>query len=338
MQRDEGGTMTATDDFARLTDPYRRELLAHCYRMLGSVHDAEDLVQETYLRAWRGYEGFEGRSSLRTWLYRIATHACLTALEGRSRRAMPSGLGGPGDDPEGLRPHPLDDVAWLQPFPDAGPGTDAADPAGIAAARHSTRLAFVAAMQLLPARQRAALLLRDVLGWRAGEVADLLGTTTAAVNSSLQRARSQLERLAPVEDELSEPSGALNREVLDRYVAAFHEADVAALVKLLREDVELEMPPTPTWFAGRDMVARFYASHLHVPDRWRMLPVSANGQPAAAAYMRNDEGVHRAHSIQVVTVQGGEITHVAAFVDASLFPLFGLPPSYPAGGLRAVRS
>jgi RNA polymerase sigma-70 factor (ECF subfamily) len=329
--------MADTDDFARLTDPYRRELLAHCYRMLGSVHDAEDLVQETYLRAWRGYGSFEGRSSLRTWMYRIATHACLTALQGRSRRAMPSGLGAPADDPDGARAEPIGEAAWLQPIPDPALGSDPADPASVAVARHSTRLAFVAAMQLLPARQRAVLLLRDVLGWRSGEVAEVLGSTTAAVNSSLQRARSQLERLAPVEDELSEPSGPHSREVLDRYVAAFHRADVAALVQLLRDDVELEMPPMPTWYAGRDAVIGFYAKHLADPGKWRMLAVSANGQPAAAGYLRREDGVHRAHSIQVLTLRQGEIARVSAFVDASLFPVFGLPSSYPARGPDAVR-
>jgi RNA polymerase sigma-70 factor (ECF subfamily) len=322
--------MTTSEEFTSLTGQFRRELLAHCYRMLGSVHDAEDLVQETYLRAWRGYGRFEGRSSLRTWMYRIATHACLTALQGRNRRAMPSGLGAAAGDPDAPRGEPIGEAAWLQPIPDAALGSDPADPASVAAARHSTRLAFVAAMQLLPARQRAVLLLRDVLGWRAGEVAEVLGSTTAAVNSSLQRARSQLERLAPVEDELSEPSGPHSREVLDRYVAAFHQADVAALVQLLRKDVELEMPPMPTWYAGRDTVLSFYVKHLTDPGKWRMLPVSANGQPAAAGYLRRDDGIHRAHSIQVLTLREGEIARVAAFVDASLFPVFGLPPIYPS--------
>ncbi len=330
MRRNEGGTLTATEDFAQLTNPYRRELLAHCYRMLGSIHDAEDLVQETYLRAWRGYGDFEGRSSLRTWLYRIATRVCLTALEGRNRRAMPSGLGGPGDDPEGVRHQRLAETTWLQPIPDTALATDPDDPASIVTARQSTRLAFVAAMQLLPARQRAALLLHDVLSWRAGEIADLLDSTTAAVNSSLQRARAQIERMAPAEDAMSEPAGQQGREALEKFVTAFHEADIGALVKLFREDVELEMPPVTAWFAGRDTVIRFFAKHV-TPDRWRMLPVSANGQPAAGAYMRDDEGVHRAHSIMVLTVVGGEVTHVGAFVDATLFPLFGLPLVHPGG-------
>jgi RNA polymerase sigma-70 factor (ECF subfamily) len=313
--------MPATEDFARLTDPYRRELLAHCYRMLGSVHDAEDLVQETYLRAWRGYGDFEGRSSLRTWLYRIATRACLTALDGRHRRDLPSGLGRPSEDPTGPRAEPPGEVSWLQPLPDTMMD---ADPATIAVMRQSTRLAMVAALQLLPARQRAALILRDVLAWRADEVADLLDTTTAAVNSSLQRARSQLARSAPTEADITEPVGADGREVVERFVTAFRDADVATLVKLLRDDVELEMPPSPTWFAGRDSVGAFFASHLK-PGRWQLVPTYANYQPAVAAYLRGEDGRHHAHSIQVLTVLSGQIAHVVAFVDPTLFEIFGLP-------------
>jgi RNA polymerase sigma-70 factor (ECF subfamily) len=251
--------MSDTEEFTRLTDPFRQELLAYCYRMLGSVHDDEDLVQETYLRAWRSCDAFEGRPSLRTWLYRIATSACLRALENSSRRPLPSGLGGPSDDPEA----PLtaqSEVPWLEPIADAllgGSPADPADPAAIVASRASTRLAFVAALQHLPARQRAVLILRDVLAWRAAEVADLLGATTAAVNSALQRARTQLAQVAPAEGEVAEPASADHRALLDQYVAAFENADIAALLRLLRDDVELEMPPRPTWFAGRDAVGRF---------------------------------------------------------------------------------
>src|SRR6266700_984112 len=226
-----GSAMTATttafadgEEFARLTGRFRRELLAHCYRMLGSIHDAEDLLQETYLRAWRAHDDFDLRqASLRTWLYRIATNACLTALEGRSRRPLPSGLGGPSGDPEvALVRRP--EVPWLQPIPDALIGSQPGDPANIVASRGSIRLAFIAALQYLPARQRAVLILRDVLAWRAAEVADLLGTTTAAVNSALRRARTQLERSNLTEDELVDPIEAELRDILDRYVRAFENA------------------------------------------------------------------------------------------------------------------
>ena len=189
--------MPVSDEFARLTDPFRPELLAHCYRMLGSVHDAEDQVQETMIRAWRSYGEFEGRSSLRTWLYRIATNACLRALENSSRRPLPSGLGAPGEDPDAPLAVARPEVPWLQPIPDALVSAGPADPADIVASRQSVRLALIAALQYLPARQRAVLILRDVLGWRAAEVADLLGTSTAAVNGMLQRARARLEQAAP---------------------------------------------------------------------------------------------------------------------------------------------
>jgi RNA polymerase sigma factor (sigma-70 family) len=218
------------EDFLPLAEPYRRELLAHCYRMLGSVHDAEDQVQETYLRAWRAYDRFEGRSSLRTWLYRIATSACLTALESRSRRPLPSGLGAPSADPDAAlvqRP----EAAWLEPIPDAMVGAESSDPAAIVTSRESVRLALVAALQHLPARQRAVLVLREVLGWRAAEVAELLDTTTAAVNSALQRARAQIDEAAPREDAVVEPMAPEQRALLDHYVAAFESYDIGALVE-----------------------------------------------------------------------------------------------------------
>lgn len=237
---------TDRDEFVRLTDPYRRELLAHCYRMLGSVDDAEDLVQETYLRAWRSYDGYEGRASLRTWLHRIATNTCLTALEGRVRRPLPSGLGEPSGAPEEPLRASATDVPWLQPLPDA-----LVDPATVVAARGSLRLALVAALQNLPARQRTVLILRDVLAWRAPEVAALLGTSTAAVKSTLQRARARLDEVAPDEDLVTEPDGPEDRELLDRYMAAFEHADMDALLGLLQDGVELEMPPTWSGSAAR---------------------------------------------------------------------------------------
>lgn len=319
------------DEFARRTDPYRRELLAHCYRMLGSFQDAEDQVQETLIRAWRSYGDFEGRASMRTWLHRIATNTCLRALETRDRRPLPSGLGGPGDDPDGPVAAARPEVPWLQPLPDAAVGGQLpADPASVVATRASMRLALIAALQYLPPRQRAVLILRDVLGWHAREVAELLAISTAAANSVLQRARAQLERLAPEEDDIREPDDPVLRALLDSYAAAFETADVRLLTELLREDAVLEMPPMPTWFAGRELIGRFLARRvlLRAGD-FRLVPVGANFQPAFAAYERADDGVYRAHAIMVVTVRGGRIGRIASFNDDTLFPAFGLPAVMP---------
>jgi len=328
--------MTATafadgEEFARLADGFRRELLAHCYRMLGSINDAEDLLQETFLRAWRAHDEFDvRRGSLRTWLYRIATNACLTALEGRARRPLPSGLGGPGSDPEAA----LDlrrEITWLQPVPDALIGLQPGDPAVIVASRDTIRLAFIAALQYLPPRQRAVLILRDVLAWRAAEVAEMLGTTTAAVNSMLRRARAHLDQAAPAEHEITEPSDAQQRALLDHYVAALENADVTALMRLLLEDAELEMPPYLTWFAGRQAVARFLADRARGSGgaAWRMVLTGANGQPAVATYHPGDDGAYHAHGVQVLTVasagKGARIARVVSFLDPGLFATFGLP-------------
>ena len=318
--------MPTNDEFARLTDSFRPQLLAHCYRMLGSVHDAEDQVQETMLRAWRSYGDFEGRASLRTWLYRIATNACLRALENRSRRPMPSGLAGPGDDPAAQPGETLTDVPWLQPIPDAMFAPAVADPAATVASRESMRLALIAALQYLPARQRAVLLLRDVLGWRAAEVAETLGTTTAAVNSTLQRARAQLEEIAPAEDDVYEPADPAQRALLDRYATAFENADIPALMQLLRDDAVLEMPPQPLWFAGRDMIGRFLAAWvLREPGVTRLIPTLANGQPALATYWRGDDGDFHAHGVQVLAFAGSSIARIVSFNDANLVEAFGHP-------------
>jgi RNA polymerase sigma-70 factor (ECF subfamily) len=321
-----GEPMTVSEDFASQTTPFRGELLAHCYRMLGSAEEAEDLVQETYLRAWRSYQAFEGRASVRTWLYRIATNACLTALERRSRRPLPSGLGGHSDD--ALRPLlPTAEVPWLRPLPDAMLAAPAADPAAIAASRAGIRLAFVAALQHLTARQRAMLILRDVLDWPAAEVADLLTTTTTAVNSGLRRARARLAEALPTQDELAEPGGPHQRELLDRFAAAFENADIAMLAELLREDAALEMPPMRTWFAGRDAVIAFLAtaSPFAAQGSFLMVPVVANGQPAFAAYQLGQDGVFHAHAITVPTLTPSGIARIVTFLDPKLLPLFGLP-------------
>ena len=325
-----GSTVTGRDEFALLADPYRGELLAHCYRMLGSLHDAEDQVQETLLRAWRSYSEFEGRSSMRTWLHRIATNTCLRALETRSRRPLPSGLGEAAGNADGPVPVPNLDVPWLQPFP-AGPmGTGADDPAAVVTARASLRLALIAALQYLPPRQRAVLILRDVLGWHAAEVADLLGASTAAANSALQRARAQIASLVPDEDDILEPDDPKVRALLSRYAAAFETADVAGLTELLRADAVLEMPPIATWFAGREQVTRFLGSRVLIrPGDFAMTAVQANGQPSVAAYQRGDDGSYGAHAIQVLTIRAGRISRIASFNDGSLFAAFGLPARYP---------
>jgi RNA polymerase sigma-70 factor (ECF subfamily) len=318
--------MAVSEDFARLTDPFRPELLAHCYRMLGSVHDAEDQVQETMIRAWRSYGEFEGRASLRTWLYRIATNACLRALENSSRRPLPSGLDGPSAYPEAPLAAARPEVPWLQPMPDALVSAGSADPAEIVASRQGMRLALIAALQYLPARQRAVLILRDVLRWRAAEVADLLGTTTAAVNGMLQRARARLEQAAPDEDQIREPADPADRALLDRYATAFQNADITAVMQLLRDDAVFEMPPEPTWFTGRELIGRFLRSRvLSEPGRFRLIRTAANGQPALAAYLRDEDGGYRAHSICVLTIAGSRIARVASFNDPGLFATFGLP-------------
>jgi RNA polymerase sigma-70 factor (ECF subfamily) len=320
--------MTVSEDFVSHTGPFRGELLAHCYRMLGSAEEAEDLVQETYLRAWRSYDRFEGRSSVRTWLYRIATNVCLTAMERRGRRPLPSGLGGPAEDPEAaLVAGP--EVPWLQPFPDALLAAGHEDPATMAVSRAGIRLALVAALQYLSARQRAVLILRDVLEWPAAEVADLLGTTTTAVNSGLRRARARLAQALPAEDEVAEPAEPDQRALLERFAAAVENADASALAELLAHDVALEMPPVLTWFTGRQVVVGFVASnYLTGPGRERLVPVVANGQPGFAVYQREPDGLFHAHALQVLTVTPRGITRIVSFVGPGLFALFGLPREF----------
>ena len=321
-----------SDDFERLTGPYREELLAYCYRMLGSVQDAEDQVQETLLRAWRSYGGFEGRSSLRTWLYRIATNVCLRALENRGRRPLPSGLGAPAQEADPALGAARTEVPWLEPIPDALFGTAPADPAAVVVSRTSMRLALIAALQYLPPRQRAVLILRDVLGWRAAEVAGLLGTSTPAVNSALQRAREHLEQAAPDEDDIREPASPADRELVGRYATAFENADLAALVRMLREDAVLEMPPLPGWLRGRDTVVSFLGRRvLGRPGDWRMIPTTANGQPAFAAYARDHSGGYHAHGICVLTLAGPKVSRIVCFNDPGLFAVFGLPSRLSAG-------
>ncbi|GIJ49333.1 RNA polymerase sigma factor [Virgisporangium aliadipatigenens] len=316
------------DDFTALAAPLRPEILAHCYRMLGSAGDAEDATQETYLRAWRGFGRFAGRSSLRVWLHRIATNACLRAIEQRGRRALPSGLGAPERDWR----HPLradTRTLWLEPLP---------TPADTAFAKASIRLAFVAALQHLPARQRAVLLLRDVVGLPAGEVAEALEMSTVAVNSALLRARDRLARAAPVADDLAEPSAV--RPLVDRYVRAFEDADVGALREVLREDVTLEMPPFPAWFAGRAAVTGFLGAWvLDPPSRFRSWggTPEANGCPTVVTYLRRPDATLHAHAIQVLEVTPSGIRHVHVFLSPELFGTFGLKPVTTEGGADLYR-
>jgi RNA polymerase sigma-70 factor (ECF subfamily) len=329
--------VTVTEDFMDRTARFRGELVAYCYRMTGSAEEAEDLVQETYLRAWRSRAGFEGRSSERTWLYRIATNVCLTALERRARRPLPSGLGGPQDDPA-IPLSPATDVPWLRPLPDALLAAEGADPAAVTASRAGIRLAFVAALQYLSARQRAMLILRDVLEWPAADVAALLETTTTAVNSGLRRARAQLAQSMPAEDELAEPTEPELRAVLERFSSAFENADARLLAELLRQDAVLEMPPMKGWFAGRDAVTRFFGaiSQFAAPGGFRMTPTAANGQPAFAVYGRAADGSLHLHGLTVLSVTKTGIARIVSFLDPGLASSFGLPRDYPPAAATAA--
>jgi RNA polymerase sigma-70 factor, ECF subfamily len=316
------------DEFLVQAEPHRRELLAHCYRMTGSLHDAEDLVQETYLRAWKAYSGFKGQSSLRTWLYRIATNTCLTSLEGRQRRPLPTGLGAPSSDPAGELVD-RSEVPWLEPLPDQF--DDPADPSNIVGSRESVRLAFVAALQHLSPRQRAVLVLRDVLQWKAAEVADAIGTSTAAVNSLLQRARAQLEAVGPSEDdELAPPDSPETKDLLDRYIAAFEAYDVDKLVEIFTQEAIWEMPPFDGWYQGPEAIGTLTRVQCPAegPGDMRFIALTANGQPAAALYMRNPEtSVHEAFQLHVLDVKPEGVSHVVAFLDTELFEKFGLAPT-----------
>ncbi|GII80284.1 RNA polymerase sigma factor [Sphaerisporangium rufum] len=325
------------DDFTLAAAPFRGELLAHCYRMTGSMHDAEDLVQETYLRAWQAYDRFQGRSSLRTWLYRIATNACLTALDGRRRRPLPADLSAPGDGAAHL-PAARPEIGWLEPFPDALlDGAPGGDPAAVVLARESVRLAFVAALQHLPPRQRAVLLLREVMQWRAAEVAEVLDTTPVAVNSILQRARSQLDRAAPAErDTTDEQGSAGDRELLDRYVTAFERKDIPALVELFTADAVWEMPPHETWYQGPEHIGRHLLAHCPAgPGDQRLVPVRAGGRPAFAGYLRTGGSPFRAFNLQVLTLAGGRVARAVNFLDPRLFRWFGLPETLDAPAAAA---
>jgi RNA polymerase sigma-70 factor (ECF subfamily) len=316
---------TNQDRFTAETERFRRELLAHCYRLVGSAHDAEDLVQETYLRAWRSYSGFEGRASIRSWLYKIATNVCLTALEPRPIRVLPSGLTGPYDGPD-RPPSPVapGEVSWLEPLPDAWIAPPADDPAAVVVERESLRLALIASLQHLPARQRAILILREVLAFSAAETAEILGTTTAAVKSGLQRARARLNELEPAE--LLEPTDRRARALLDGYIAAFERSDAGLLEQVLRTDATLEATPFRDWQAGRAMCIHMLGAYvLGTPGDWRMIATTANGQPAAVVYHRDADGALRADGAVVLAPTATGVSRVIKFHDPALVATFGFP-------------
>ncbi len=314
--------------FEQLVEPHRRELLVHCYRILGSFEDAEDMLQETFVRAWKRLDSFEGRSSLRAWLYKIATNASLDALDSRQVRGLPKELYARGDPSRELPP-PSKVVTWVEPLPDEWTD-DQPDiyPEARYEVRESITLAFVAALQKLPGRQRATLLLCDVMGWSSNEAAEILDMTAAAVNSALQRARESLKQTErkPASPRLDEKLSAL----LARYVAAWETADSAALIAVLREDVALTMPPLPIWFGGHTDVKTFLDEFLfrsQDPFKVKLEPLSANGSPAFALYQLDGQGTYQAAAIHILTIEDGQITEINDFLtfDGGLFSQFGLP-------------
>jgi RNA polymerase sigma-70 factor, ECF subfamily len=295
-------------EFRTLVEPHLRALHVHCYRMLGSLHEAEDMVQETLLRSWQRHDTFAHRSSFRAWLYGIATNACLDALRRRRARLLPSDVGPPGD-PSALPAAARTDISWLEPYPDQLLDVDPAEQLDL---RESVRLAFVAAVQQLPPRQRAVLLLRDVLGWSAAEVAELLDTSVASVTSALQRARTRVESVPPLERVSAEDE----RETVARYIEAWNDADVAGLAALLKEDVEMTMPPTPSWYRGRRAVTAFFIAHFQrfPAGRLRLVSTRANAAPALAVYDRDEP-----FALKVLELDRAGIRAINGFTDPSIF-------------------
>jgi RNA polymerase sigma-70 factor, ECF subfamily len=323
------------DAFGRLAGLHRGELHAHCYRMLGSAADAEDALQETLLRAWRALPRFERRSSVRSWLYKIATNVCLRVIERRPRRVLPVDLGPPANPSHGAA-EPMTEAVWLEPYPDErlGFGSGLASPEARYEQREGVELAFIAALQHLPARQRAVLILRDVLGFSSRETAAALETTSVSVDSALQRARKTVEQRLPDQSQQatlrSLSDGAL-RQVVQRYVTAWESNDVDAVVAMLAEDAKLAMPPLPAWYRGREQVASFLSSGpLARATRWRLIPVRANAQLAFGGYAWDDKTQSfTPHALDVLTLRGAQIAEITAFLTPGAFGGFGLPASLP---------
>ncbi|MEU1122566.1 sigma-70 family RNA polymerase sigma factor [Streptomyces sp. NPDC005899] len=317
---------TATAGIDSRLEGHRVELTGYCYRMLGSAFEAEDAVQDTMVRAWRNFDKFEGRSSLRSWLYRIATNVCLDMLNAGNKRARPVDLTGPTPLAQAaLTPRP--ENTWLEPMPDGRVLPSTADPAEAAVAKESVRLAFMAALQHLPPKQRAVLILREVLAWRASEVAELLETTVASVNSALQRARATLAETAGRAPDTADPLDEEQRKLLDRYVAAFEGYDMTALTALLHEDAVMTMPPFDLWLRGHDDITGFMLSMGASCANSRLVATRANGAPAFAHYKPDPDGPgHVPWAVQVLDVSDGAITGLHCFLDTPRwFPLFGLP-------------
>jgi RNA polymerase sigma-70 factor (ECF subfamily) len=307
------------DRFVVEADSYRRELVAHCYKMVGSIHEAEDLVQETYVRAWRSWDSFEGRSSVRTWLYRIATNLCLTALNPRHARLLPAGLTASAQ--LSLETASADPVRT--PFPTGSSGLN--DPAETADARAGLRLALITSLQLLPPRQRAVFILREALGYSAGEIAGMLNMSVVAVRSALQRARARLDEVGPVADEVAEPNEAATRRVLEQYMLAFETADIELLTRLLRAETVLTVHPNGPVLDGMEACLQHLSENvLTAPDIYRMIPTSANGQPAAVAYRRHDATDEFVpFGVAVLTTSGDRISRIDTFIDPALVTVFG---------------
>ena len=316
---------TDTNLDARL-EQHRIELTAHCYRMLGSSFEAEDAVQETMVRAWRGHDGFEGRAALRSWLYRIATNVCFDMLKGRQRRARPMDLASPSpaDSPVGER---TSEAVWVLPIPDGRVLPTDGDPAELAVARETIRLAFIGALQHLPPRQRAVLLLRDVVRWKATEVAELLDTTDASVNSALQRARSTIAAANIADTDPAMPMDDAQQQLLTRYVDAFERYDMASLTSLIHEDATQSMPPYAMWLRGRDQILAFWRGQGAGCDGSRLVPTVANGKPAFGQYKPSVTGDgHDPWALQVLDIADSRLVELTFFLDTeALFPLFGLP-------------
>jgi RNA polymerase sigma-70 factor, ECF subfamily len=320
---------SATVAIEEQLEHYRIELTAYCYRMLGSV-DAEDAVQETFIRAWRAYDRFEGRAALRSWLYRIATNVCFDMLESRKRRARPMDLG-PAREPIAENLNALPEVTWIEPIPD-GRVVPEGDPAEVTEARETIRLAFVAALQHLPPRQRAVLILCEVLRWKAAEVAELLETSVASVNSALQRARATLESTNLTAVETAPSVDAADEDLLARYVAAFESYDMDALTALIHEDAKQSMPPFDLWLAGRDDILAWWVGPGGGCRGSRVIPtVAANGAPAFGQYKPRENGEgYEPWALQVLEIEDGKIVELTFFLDTErVFPLFGLPLEYP---------